>query len=524
MLWIDEAVEKLIKDNPNKEEFVCAAGISPSGPIHIGNFREFLTAYFVHTGLKMAGKKSRFIMSFDDFDRLRKVPLAVKQVVGDAYDKYIGTPYADIPDPYGCHKTYAEHFEEQFVNAVKQFGIECDFITQAKEYRSGRYDDQIIKSLKARKTIYDILYEYKSQEATEEGRESYVPISVYCEKCGKDSTTVTHVSDDCTEITYACKCGHTDTVKIKNYHNIKLVWKVDWPMRWTEEKVTFEPGGKDHGTEGSSYTVGKIIVDKVFGYTAPDFVMYEFIGIKGGGGKMSSSSGVSFTPEELLKVCPPEMILWLYSKVPARQSWNFCFDDEILRQYHEFDRSLAAYYKDGCPNNIKEVMRYVTYGRNIAPSTANAQLLFSLGSIVNFEPETLYELYKRVDENVKKEDLLSRLDRIKYWATTYSPESIATLLKEKDTEYYNGLTTREQEDIHTLYNKISTTDLSKEELQQLLYDIPKQTGLTDKENQPYQKKFFQNVYKLLIGKETGPRLYLFLGALKKEMYLNLLNF
>ena len=119
MLWIDEAVQKLIAENPNKEEFVCAAGISPSGPIHIGNFREFLTSYFVHLGLKRAGKKSRFIMSFDDFDRLRKVPFAVKQVVGDAYDKYIGTPYADIPDPFGCHASYAEHFEEQFMNAVR---------------------------------------------------------------------------------------------------------------------------------------------------------------------------------------------------------------------------------------------------------------------------------------------------------------------------------------------------------------------------------------------------------------------
>lgn len=525
MLWIDEAVQKLINDNPGKEEFTCAAGISPSGPIHIGNFREFLTSYFVHAGLQMAGKKSRFIMSFDDFDRLRKVPFAVREVVGDSYDKYIGTPYADIPDPYGCHSTYAEHFEEQFKDAVSKFGIECEFITQAKEYRSGRYDEGIIKALKERKTIYDILYEYKSQEATEEGRESYVPIAVYCEKCGKDSTVVTNVSEDCETITYECKCGHHDAVKVREYHNIKLVWKVDWPMRWTEEQVTFEPGGKDHGTEGSSYTVGKIIVDKVYGYTAPDFVMYEFIGIKGGGGKMSSSSGASITPGELLKVCPPEMILWLYSKVPARQSWQFCFDDEILRQYHEFDRSLAASFTDTCPQNIKEIMRYVRFGRDeLKPSSVSAQLLFSLGSIVNFEPNLLYSLYKKVNPDVDKNDLLSRLNNIEYWAKTYSPESISTLLENKNIDYFNTLPEREQQDIRSLYAKLSSEDISLEDLQQLLYDIPKQEGLKDKENQPFQKKFFQNVYMLLIGKESGPRLYLFLGALNKDMYLNLLNF
>lgn len=524
MLWIEEAVQKLIQNNPNKKEFVCAAGISPSGPIHIGNFREFLTSYFVHLGLKKAGKKSRFIMSFDDFDRLRKVPYAVKMVVGDAYDKYIGTPYADIPDPYGCHSSYAEHFEEQFVNAVKKFNIDCEFITQAKEYRKGRYDKAIIKALKERKTIYDILYEYKSQEATEEGRESYVPISVYCSKCGTDSTKVTDLSNNCEEFTYTCACGHTERVNVNKFHNIKLVWKADWPMRWAEEQVTFEPGGKDHGTEGSSYTVGKIIVDKVFNYTAPDFVMYEFIGIKGGGGKMSSSSGTSITPEELLKVCPPEMILWLYAKVPARQSWSFCFDDEILRQYHEFDRSLLASQKENCPQNIKEVFDIISYGREITPNPVSAQLLFSLGSIVNFEPNMTYTLYKKIDPTITKENLMERLVRIKYWAETYSPESITKLLPEKNVEYFNTLPQKEQEDIKKLYAILKTNDIPANELQQVLYDIPKLEGLTDKENQPYQRKFFQNVYMLLTGKDAGPRLYLFLGALDKEMYLNLLSY
>ena len=524
MLWIDEAVQKLIAENPNKEEFVCAAGISPSGPIHIGNFREFLTSYFVHLGLKRAGKKSRFIMSFDDFDRLRKVPFAVKQVVGDAYDKYIGTPYADIPDPFGCHASYAEHFEEQFMNAVKQFGIECEFITQAKEYRKGRYDEGIIKALKERKTIYDILYDYKIQEATEEGRESYVPISVYCSKCGKDSTVVTNLSANCEEFDYTCSCGHAEHVNVRKFHNIKLVWKADWPMRWAEEKVTFEPGGKDHGTEGSSYTVGKIIVDKVYNYTAPAFVMYEFIGIKGGGGKMSSSSGTSITPEELLKVCPPEMIMWLYAKVPARQSWSFCFDDEILRQYHEFDRSLLASTKENCPQNIKEVFDAIGFGRTIVPNPVSAQLLFSLGSIVNFEPNMTYQLYKKVDNTITKEQLLERLSRIKYWAENYSPESITKLLEAKNVEYFASLSDKEKEDIKQLYKTLSTKEYALDELQQVLYDIPKVEGLTDKENKPYQQTFFQNVYMLLTGKSSGPRLYLFLGALNKDMYLNLLNY
>ena len=136
----------------------------------------------------------------------------------------------------------------------------------------------------------------------------------------------------------------------------------------------------------------------------------------------------------------------------------------------------------------------------------------------------MYELYKKVEPNVDKSDLLSRLDRIKYWATTYSPESIAKLLEQKNTEYFDSLPEREQQDIHTLYTTLQSKDLPLDELQQVLYDIPKHDGLDNKQNQPFQKKFFQNVYSLLIGKESGPRLYLFLGALNKDMYLKLLEF
>ena len=252
--------------------------------------------------------------------------------------------------------------------------------------------------------------------------------------------------------------------------------------------------------------------------------MYEFIGIKGGGGKMSSSSGASITPEELLKVCPPEMILWLYAKVPARQSWSFCFDEEILRQYHEFDRSLLASKKENCPQNIKEVFDVITFNSPMTPNPVSAQLLFSLGSIVNFEPNMTYSLYKKIDPSITKENLLERLTRIKYWAETYSPESITKLLNEKNTEYFESLPQKEQEDIKNLYKVLSSRDIPVEELQQVLYDIPKLEGLTDKENQPHQRKFFQNVYMLLTGKESGPRLYLFLGALNKDMYLNLLSY
>ena len=74
------------------------------------------------------------------------------------------------------------------------------------------------------------------------------------------------------------------------------------------------------------------------------FQGYEFIGIKGSTGKMSGSTGLNLTPDTLLKIYQPEIILWLYAKSEPNKAFDFCFDDGILRQYFEFDRQLDLEY------------------------------------------------------------------------------------------------------------------------------------------------------------------------------------
>ena len=75
-----------------------------------------------------------------------------------------------------------------------------------------------------------------------------------------------------------------------------------------------------------------------------------------------------------------------------------------------------------------------------------------------------------------------------------------------------------------MYDKLSSKEVTLEELQTILYDIPRREGNDKKQDMELQKKFFENVYMLLIGSASGPRLYLFLGALAKDKYLPLLQF
>ena len=84
MHWSERIADKIIERNPNKKVYVCAAGTSPSGSVHIGNFRDVAVPYFVARALKNKGKNVRFLLSWDDFDRFRKVPVNVSKIV-DGY-------------------------------------------------------------------------------------------------------------------------------------------------------------------------------------------------------------------------------------------------------------------------------------------------------------------------------------------------------------------------------------------------------------------------------------------------------
>ena len=525
MHWSEEIAKKIIDRNPNKEEYVCAAGISPSGSIHIGNFRDIATSYFVVKALRKMGKKARLLFSWDEFDRLRKVPVNVAAVT-EGFDKYIGQPYVDAPDPFGCCESYAKHFQNEFEDSIKKFGIDMDYRYQASQYRSGKYAKYVIQALEKRGEIFDILDSFRTQEATEDERKNYYPVGIYCAHCGKDTTKITSLSEDCKVAEYECECGHHGTFNFETDFNCKLAWKIDWPMRWMFEGVDFEPGGKDHASPTGSYQTSRIISEKIFGFEAPIFQGYEFIGIKGTTGKMSGSSGLNLTPDTLLKLYDPEIILWLYSKTEPTKAFNFCFDDEILRQYFEFDRMMNAFVTGKADEHIASIMEGALIEGRTA-ETVSMQLLVSLGSIVDFNIPMLETVFEKIGTPYKYEEFKERLERARFWLEQCSPESVNRLRETRNFEVYEELDEQEKTAVKMLFEYLSTDGYSLDDLNSELYAIPKRIygeDLDQKTLKGIQGKFFKNVYKLLIDKEQGPRLYLFLYAVEKDRYVKLLDF
>ena len=523
MYWADRIAESLIERYPNKSEYVCAAGISPSGSVHIGNFMDIATSFYVVKALEAKGKKARLLFSWDEFDRLRKVPSNIAKICED-FGKYIGMPYAMIPDPYGVYGSYAEYNEKEFEQSLAELGIAPDFRYQAKEYTSGRYAEKIIYSLKRRLDIYDILMKYKTQESSEGDRNSYYPINLYCDKCLKDATEIVSVSDDCEEVTFRCKvCGEQKTVKVREYNLIKLVWKVDWPMRWGEENVCFEPGGRDHAAENGSYVVACDIAKNIFGVEPPMFQGYEWLSIAGLG-DMHSSTGNNITPAAVLKVYEPDMVRWLFAKYEPESPFSFNFDDTIIRHYSEFDKGLAA-YKDGTGDEFnKTVYDYCLIHGKETRSKVPFGVLASVATIVDFNAESVKNILSSIDVEFVPEDI-ERLERVKNWITIHQPSKMYKLLKEKNTAYYETMTDEQKEVVKKLYDFLQGSEkIMEKEVQAFIYSIVNMEGLTKKENMARQQSFFKVFYNLLIGQDAGPRLYLFLAAVDKNQYLHLFEF
>lgn len=126
--------------------------------------------------------------------------------------------------------------------------MEYDPISQTEQYTSGVYREQILTAVRARAGIDAVLSRYRLKQAaeSEQAADDYFPYKPYCDLCERDLTTVTAYDDETTELAYTCECGFGETVRLAEHDRGKLVWKVDWPMRWAYEGVIFEPSGVDH--------------------------------------------------------------------------------------------------------------------------------------------------------------------------------------------------------------------------------------------------------------------------------------
>jgi lysyl-tRNA synthetase class 1 len=514
--WADRLAENLIKEVPDLSTYTFASGITPSGAVHVGNLRDIVTNWFVARALKDRGKNVRLVHSWDDYDRFRKIPKDVPA----HYAEFLGKPISKVPDPKDEFPSYAARFERAFERSLADLGIDFEFRYQSMLYESGAYSPGIVKAVLSRTQIFDIISSYRSQESSLDERSAYLPIEIYCRVCDKDTTSIQRVDFDNLTVSYRCKsCGAEETIDLRKATNVKLPWKIDWPMRWAYEHVNFEPGGKDHATKGGSFWVASDIARQVYGITPPIFQPYEFVGLKGLVGKMSSSSGDLLTPAQTLQVYQPEVLLWIFARVHPTKAFNLVVDKQLFQVYDEFDRAFENSKKDVSSADARSLALSTICGRTVVP--VSFRQLASFTNIVKGNRRALLDVFERLGSHYQESDICERAEKAEAWLRDFAPEEKIDLLVAPNQTFYASLSQIERDWITALSAYLSSGPHTLSEISTDLYAIPQLENVTSPDT---QKRFFRIIYRLLFDRDQGPRLGTFFSALTPDRYLHLLSF
>ena len=570
--WVSRFADDVIAESERRapgKPVVVASGLSPSGPIHLGNLREVMTPHLVADEIRRRGYTVRHLISWDDYDRYRKVPHGVPGI-DESWAEHIGKPLTSVPAPAGsAYPNWAEHFKAAMTEALVELGVEYDGISQTEQYQAGAYREQILHAMKHRAEIDAVLERYRTKKdgaagakgkkpqqkkvdaaeleaaegsgaaAEDDGSGNsagYFPYKPYCGNCEKDLTVVTSYDDETTELNYTCSaCGFAETVRLSEFNRGKLVWKVDWPMRWAYEGVIFEPSGVDHSSPGSSFVVGGQIVREIFDGVQPIGPMYAFVGISGMA-KMSSSKGGVPTPADALKIMEAPLLRWLYARRKPNQSFKIAFDQEIQRLYDEWD-ALGRKIADGSalPADTASYSRAIGTAAGELTRTPRRLSYRTLASVADItagnETQTLRILSELDPEHplTSLDEVRPRLDRAESWISTQVPAEARTVVRdEPDKELLGSLDERGRESLRLLLQGLEE-HWSLDGLTTLVYGVPKVLEGIAPDAKPTpelkvaQRSFFALLYRLLVGRDTGPRLPTLLLAVGADRVRRLLG-
>ncbi len=501
MHWADKYAEQVIR-RKEKEKYLVESGISPSGIVHAGNFREIMTQDLVYRALIEKGVNAVHQFVFDDYDRFRKVPKGVPK----EYGEYIGMPLSRVPDPHGCHESYAEHYEEPLLEELERMGIVASVVRMTEEYVECRFAEEVKTALKNRNRIRDILNRFRSEPHPPD----WMPTVVYCSRCGKEVQEQEYLGEY--RIRYSCACGHSEEFDFRKKGIVKLKWRVDWPMRWTHYDVDFESAGKDHHAAGGSWDTGVLIAREIFGHEPPISPVYEFIYLKGAKGKMSSSAGNVVSVSQLLRYFEPAVLRYLYT-MKINKALEVPLDQDILNAYNYFDEAEEAFFSgEGDDNERRRYSLAVIRLPEEKPVRVPFSVCVNIIQVALGNKERALEILTRRTGHLKdageesRKLAAERLERAWNWVNEVAPEQFRfKVLEELPSVSVPEKEARVLERIADLVEKGADGTL----LQEKIREYAEEEGASARE-------VFRTAYRLLLGADRGPRLGPFLASLDPD--------
>ncbi|MFH0862533.1 MAG: lysine--tRNA ligase [Candidatus Altiarchaeota archaeon] len=502
MHWSDEYVEALKKRGGSH---VIETGTSISGIPHVGNASDVIRGECVRKALVAAAQDAELTWVSDDSDPFRNVPAGMEKLA-----PYLGFPVKDIPDPEGCHKDFVDHFALPFIDDLAKFGVEPTIYSALELYRTGAFNEEIRTAFAKRSQIVGILNRFRETPLASD----WVPWTPICEKCGRISTTKVAGLEE-TTVSYVCEnkevsggevtgCGHSgrqDTLKGMG----KLPWRVEWAAKWHRFKVTCEPFGKDHAAAGGSYDTSSIISGEVFGWEPPQPVVYEFFTLNGA--KISSSKGNVITLPQWLEISEPEVLRYfMFKKLNKARDINLKMLPNLEDEYDEAER--LYFKKQEGDVDLAQMYELAQIGE---PRYMNVP--FTICAVLNqvaSGDDVIVKAGNMGYEGFDPDRLKLRVRLAGSWVEIHGPEYLRfrLLSKEESAKEYKGLDEMQRKCLSDLVEEVKKKP-EPEALHKTVYN-------TARANSTDPPKLFEAIYRVLIGKEKGPKAAAFMLTLGPE--------
>ncbi|MCL2607237.1 MAG: lysine--tRNA ligase [Methanomassiliicoccaceae archaeon] len=493
---------------------LIAAGISPTGHIHVGSLREAITAEAVRSALESKGSDVKMIYLIDSFDPLRKK----YTFLPDSFEEHVGKPICRIPCPCGEYETYADYFIQPFLDTLDAIGVKCDIMWTHKLYEQGMFAETADASFVRREKVIEILTEV----AQKEKNNNYAPYNPLCPVCGKFVKQPDFGSYEYPYVEYRCdRCGHEGKADIRKGDG-KLTWRLEWPAKWKIFGISAEPFGKDHAAAGGSYDTGVRIVNEIFDGKAPKPIPYEFVQLKGKG-QMHKSTGSPVTGMDAINMTPPEILKYTFLRVNPERHIDYDSEMGILDMADEYDRMESLYFDGGATEaeeNSVAAYRISMHGR--IPVRKPIHIPYRhLVNVVQMADgfDGVVSVLKRNGDFIDAaaediERLNKRISSIRFWINGFAPDSVkfSVFSDMPDVKLSPG----EISYIRSLVPLLSSSEWTAEDIHAIVSESGKGSGIGTKGG-------FQSLYKIFINRTSGPRLGHFIATMEKDFVIRRLK-
>ncbi len=486
--WPFEEARRVLKryeKAPPKKGFVLfETGYGPSGLPHIGTFGEVQRTTMIRRAFELISDiPTKLIVFSDDLDGMRKVPDNVPNTA--MLKENLQRPLTSVPDPFGEFESFGHHNNAMLRRFLDTFGFEYEFISATDFYKSGRFDETLMRACERYDAIMKIMLASLREERQqtyscflpihpETGRVLYVPIRHVDAKAG----TVTFDDEDGREWTLPVTGG-----------NVKLQWKPDFGARWAALDVDFEMYGKDHSTNTPIYDG----ICEVLGGRKPEHFTYELF-LDEQGQKISKSKGNGLTIDEWLTYAATESLGYFMYQKPktAKRLWW----DVIPKAVDEYHQQLKAFPGQDEAGQVNNPVWHIHGGRPPASDmVVPFAMLLNLASVAGAKDKSgLWGFIRRYAPGASPE-ANPQMDQAAGFAVKYFNDFVAP------TRTFRQPSDKERAAMEDLLTRLRVWEGTNdaEGLQSLVFAVGRDHGF-----EPL-RDWFKALYEVLLGASEGPR-------------------